>query len=175
ALPLCPEHAPLPSFTPASVLTLIRTRSSRGTAPGLSGWTEALLLPLAEDPVLLPALTVFLEDIACGRLDESARIRLISCRLLPARKKDDGVRPIAISEVFLRLASSLSLRLLPPGTLSRLLAPLQLGLGSAAGAEAVIHKVQALLESRPNDVLLSLDFVNGFNSMFRHTMLARVY
>src|SRR6185503_3392497 len=88
ALPLCPEHAPLPSFTPASVLTLIRTRSSRGTAPGLSGWTDLLFLPLAEDPVLLPALTVFLEDIACGRLDESARIRLISCRLLPARKKD---------------------------------------------------------------------------------------
>ena len=165
----------MPSFTPASVLTLIRTRSSRGTAPGLSGWTEALLLPLAEDPVLLPALTVFLEDIACGRLDESARIRLISCRLLPARKKDDGVRPIAISEVFLRLASSLSLRLLPPGMLSRLLAPLQLGLGSAAGAEAIIHKVQALLESRADHVLLSLDFVNGFNSMFRHTMLARLY
>ena len=59
--------------------------------------------------------------------------------------------------------------------LSRLLAPLQLGLGSSAGAEAVIHKVQALLETRPQSVLLSLDFVNGFNSMFRHTMLERLY
>ena len=59
--------------------------------------------------------------------------------------------------------------------LSRLLAPLQLRLGSSAGAEAVIHKVQALLETRPQSVLLSLDFVNGFNSMFRHTMLERLY
>ena len=80
-----------------------------------------------------------------------------------------------MSEVFLRAASSLCLRLLPPGTLSQLLAPLQLGLGSSAGAEAVIHRVQALLEMQPNHVLLSLDFVNGFNSMFRHSMLQRLY
>ena len=82
----------------------------------------------------------------------------------------EGQRPIAVSEVFLRAASSLSLRLLPP-----LLAPLQLGLGSAAGAEAIIHRVQADLELHPDHVLLSLDFANGFNSMFRHTMLERLY
>ena len=77
--------------------------------------------------------------------------------------------------MFLRAASSLSLRLLPPGALSRLLAPLQLGIGAAGGVEAIIHRVQALLELHPDHVLLSLDFVNGFNSMFRHVMLKRLY
>ena len=80
-----------------------------------------------------------------------------------------------MSEVFLRTASALSLRTLPEGALSNLLAPIQLGLGSPAGAEAVIHKVQTLLELHPGHVLLSLDFANGFNSMFRHVMLERLY
>ena len=100
---------------------------------------------------------------------------MLACRLIPARKKDAGVRPIAVSEVFLRAASSLSLRLLPPGTLSRLLSPIQLGIGAAAGAEAIIHRVQALLELNPDHVLLSLDFVNGFNRMIRHVMMERLY
>ena len=77
--------------------------------------------------------------------------------------------------MFLRAASSISLQLLPPGALSRLLAPLQLGIGATAGVEAIIHRVQALLELHPDHVLLSLDFVNGFNSMFRHVMLERLY
>ena len=125
----------------------LRERAPRGSAPGLSGWTESLLLPLAEDSHLLLALTAILEDVAGGRLDSATRARLLSCRLIPGRKKDNGVRPIAVSEVFLRAASSLSLRLLPPGTLSCLLTPFQLGLGASAGTEAVIHRVQALLDS----------------------------
>jgi hypothetical protein len=56
-----------------------------------------------------------------------------------------------------------------------LLAPLQLGIGAAAGVETIIHRVQALLELHSDHVLLSLDFVNGFNSMFRHIMLGRLY
>src|SRR6185436_12768109 len=126
-------------------------------------------------PQLLLALTSFLEDIARSRIDSASRARLLSCRLIPARKKADGVRPIAVSEIFLRAASSLSLRLLPSGTLSRLLAPIQLGLGPVGGTEAVIHRVQALLELNPDHVLLSLDFANGFNSMYRHVMLERLY
>ena len=165
ALPRCPREAPSPSFSPASVHAFLRERAPRGSAPGLSGKTESLLLPLADDPQLLLALTSFLEDIASSRIDSASRARLLSCRLIPARKKDDGVRPIAVSEIFLRAASALSLRLLPPGTLSRLLAPIQLGLGSVGGTEAVIHRVQALLELHPDHVLLSLDFANGFNSM----------
>jgi hypothetical protein len=157
------------------VHAFLRERAPRGSAPGLSGWTESLLLPLAEDPRLLLSLTSFLEDVASGRVDANSRVRLLSCRLIPARKKDDGVRPIAVSEVFLRAASALSLRLLPDGALSHLLAPLQLGIGSSGGAEAIIHRVQALLELQPNHVLLSLDFVNGFNSMFRHVMLERLF
>ena len=66
------------------------------------------------------------------------------------------------------------LRLLSPSAPS-LRELFQLGLGSPAGAEAVIHKVQTLLELHPGHVLLSLDFANGFNSMFRHVMLERLY
>ena len=174
-IPSYPQEAPSPSFSSASVHAYLRERAPRGSAPGLSGWTDSLLLPLAEDPHLLLAITSFLEDIASGRIDSASRARLLSCRLIPARKKDGGVRPIAVSEVFLRAATALSLRLVPSGTLSHLLAPIQFGLGSIGGTEAVIHRVQALLEKQPDHVLLSLDFANGFNSMFRHVMLERLY
>ena len=170
-----PREAPTPTYSSAAVRAFLRERAPRGSAPGLSGWTESLLLPLAEEPLLLLSVTSFLEDIACGRVDPASRTRPLACRLIPAKKKDGGVRPIAVSEVFLRAASSLSLRLLPAGALSRLLAPLQLGIGAAAGVEGIIHRVQALLELHPDHVLLSLDFVNGFNSMFRHVMLDRLY
>ena len=122
-LPECPCEAPSPIFSSASVRAYLRQRAPRGSAPGLSGWTESLLLPLAEDSHLLLALTALLEDVAGGRIDSATRARFLSCRLIPGRKKHNGVRPIAVSEVFLRAASSLSLRLLPPGTLSHLLTP----------------------------------------------------
>ena len=174
-LPARPQQAPSPSFAPFTVRDYLRERAPRGSAPGLSGWTESLLLPLVEDAHLLLAVTSFLEDIANGRIDSASRERLLSCRLIPVKKKDDGVRPIAVSEVFLRAATSLSLRLVAPEALSHLLTPIQLGLGSAGGTEAVIHRVQALLEQHADHVLLSLDFANGFNSMFRHIMLERLY
>ena len=47
-LPPCPREAPSLSFSSASVHAYLRERAPRGSAPGLSGWTESLLLPLAE-------------------------------------------------------------------------------------------------------------------------------
>ena len=111
--PACPVEAPSPVFSSAAVRAFLHERARGGAAPGLSGWTESLLLPLAEDPLLLLSLTSFLEDIASGRVHPASRARLLACRLIPARKKDGGVRPIAVSELFLRAASALSLGLLP--------------------------------------------------------------
>ena len=143
--------------------------------PRLSGWTEGLLLPLADDPPLFLALCRFVEDITGGRLDPRSRERLLSCRLIAARKKSEGVRPIALSEVFVRLASLYCLRLLPVSILSSSFAPLQLGIGSSNGVELAIHRIQDHIERYPDHTLLSLDYVNGFNSMFRHVMLQRLY
>src|SRR6185437_2645636 len=121
------------------------------------------------------ALCGFIEDIACGRVDPESRARLLSCTLIAARKKNGGVRPIALSEVFVRLASLCCLRLLPSSFLADLFAPLQLGVGSSNGVELAIHTLQDHLERHPNHTLRSLDYVNGFNSMFRHVMLQQLY
>src|SRR6185437_11318736 len=105
ALPPLPTHAPLPQIQPELLRPLLQIRAKRGNAPGLSGWTEGLLLPLLDDSPSFLALCGFIEDIACGRVDPESRARLLSCTLIAARKKNDGVRPIALSEVFVRLAS----------------------------------------------------------------------
>ena len=50
-----------------------------------------------------------------------------------------------------------------------------MGVGSSYGVESTIHTIQDHLERHPNHTLLSLDYVNGFNSMFRQVMLQRLY
>src|SRR2546421_330732 len=121
--PDSPTHDRLPdSFEPAAL--------SRGAGGAAASGVDASAVRRS---LALLSVTSFLEHIACGRVDTASRRRLLACRLIPAKKKDGGVRPIAVSEVFLRAASFLSLRLLPAGGLSRLLAPLQLGIGAAAG------------------------------------------
>src|SRR5690606_34657797 len=114
-----------------------------GTAPGCSGWTDSLLLPVLshdEGGVLMVRL---LSDIAVGRLEGHARSQLLRARLVPVRKKAGGVRPVVISEVFVRLASLCAVSLLPPGTVASLLAPLQLGIGASNGVESALHTAQA--------------------------------
>jgi len=50
-----------------------------------------------------------------------------------------------------------------------------MGIGSSNGVESIIHTIQDHLERHPHHTLLSLDYVNGFNSMFRHVMLRQLY
>ena len=66
---------------------------------------------------------------------------LQACQLVPFRKKRTvhGVRPIAVGEVWLRLAAVCAMEACPTKGLSLL--PLQCGVGVAGGAQCVGHAV----------------------------------
>src|SRR3569623_137871 len=104
-------------------------------------------------------------DTAC--LCDEARALLLRSRLIPIKKKDTGVRPVVVGEVLVRLTALCLMRTLRGDALRSIFAPRQLGLGVRNGVESAIHDTQAQINHNPEDVVLTLDIRNGFNSILR--------
>lgn len=96
-----------------------------------------------------------------------------SARLIPLPKKDSGIRPIAIGNVWRRLTAKVVLKSMLPKSLS-LLKPQQLGVGISGGAEHICHAVRLKLNENQNDpkfAILQVDFKNAFNRISRPAFL----
>jgi hypothetical protein len=82
-------------------------------------------------------------------------------------KPDGGVRPIAIGEVIVKVATRILL-CRHQKELAKLFSGLQYGIGTPGGAEYVFHSVADFVAaSRPGDVVATLDATNAFNSPCR--------
>src|SRR3978361_171665 len=91
-------------------------------------------------------------------------------------KKDGGIRPIAVGNLFRRLVAKLCCFHLKE-SLGNLFRPLQFGFGTPGGCEAVVHSARQFLfhnNEAANEVFLKLDFRNAFNAVNRKVMLAEV-
>ena len=94
--------------------------------------------------------------------------------LIPLKKKDGGIRPIAIGQTLHRLAAKCA-SFRATGSMSALLAPHQLGVGIPLGCEAAAHAAHIFLHDMvTGNVLLKLDFSNAFNTLRRDKMLSAV-
>jgi hypothetical protein len=72
------------------------------TAPGPSGWTVKLLQQAATSPDFLLFLHDLTKRISAGTC--VGQTLLCAARLTPLLKPDGGIRPIAVGEIFYRLA-----------------------------------------------------------------------
>jgi hypothetical protein len=88
---------------------------------------------------------------------------LLDSRLIAVRTCCGGIRPIAIQEVWLRLAGMCVLEAC--GTNG--LAPLHLGIGVSGGSEAIGNALRAALCSDPANAVVRVDFANAFNTLLR--------
>ena len=163
--------------------TSLRTMSS-GTSGGLDGIRPLHLQQLTSQGTseaghhLLTSLTRLLNVIIRGKVPDFARNAIFGASLCALRKKDGGVRPIAVGSAYRRLAG----RILAHQAASRLspeLSPIQLGVGVPHGCEAAVHAVReyitGLSESRDTSlVLVKVDIKNAFNSLRRDVLLRRV-
>jgi len=99
---------------------------------------------------------------------------LCASRLVPLAKKDGGVRPIAVGEMFYRLAAKTTLKLnFRPDHLL----PCQLGVGSKGGVEPIVRLINRAIDNdleRSFSTLTSLDFSNAFNELDRRDIAASV-
>ena len=94
--------------------------------------------------------------------------------LIALRKKDGGVRPIAVGCVMRRMISTAASHEVRERA-AKLLSPRQIGIGIADGATAAAHAARRFLSScDANNGLLKLDFKNAFNAVDRAQVLKEV-
>ena len=145
-----PHDAPQggPAQVEADALSHILLRLPRGTAAGLSGWTyEHVRAAGLYDKRTGEAMRGFVNDILSGAIPHSDL--LLASRLIALEKPHGGVRPIAIGEAFLRVASICALSTVQ--TAADLLAPLQVGVGIPGGAHS--DQISSTLTWSPSRLL----------------------
>ena len=123
---------------------------------------------------LLHSLDSLCRQAITGSLPQPVAEWLCGARLFPLKKKDGGIRPIAVGECLRRLVEKLLLHL--PDTLSvtSALSPLQCAFGGKNACEMIGTTIQQLVSSQPSSAtwgVLQLDISNAFNSVHRSAII----
>ena len=98
---------------------------------------------------------------------------LCGARLHAGKKKDGGLRPIAVGNLLRRLVAKCFSSSLAPKA-AELLKPHQLGVGVRGGAEAVAHAVSDAVGDDPSRWVLQNDLINAYNQVDRGVVLEEV-
>jgi hypothetical protein len=175
-LPVLPSDTPLITVDADEGLVKIIRQMINGSAPGPSGWTTEMVGVLTADEDCLTGLAMLIQDITNGTLPDSTKPFLLPSNLIGIDKNSGAsVRPIAIGEVFYRIAAYRG-QLYVQHVAKDLLQPIQLGVATSGGCEAVVHNLQHVLEQNHQPVAaLAIDFKNAFNSVSRKAMLETLY
>ena len=172
---------PAPESWPEEELTLLREAIRSfppGGAAGSSGLRPQHLLDAlaladsASQRALLASLRSFLEASVRGHLPPESVPWLCAARLFPLRKKDGGVRPIAVGETLRRLVAKWLVRGKAGKSLAESLAPTQVAFKSGGPCEVLAAGVQHLARELQGDwALLQVDVENAFNTVSREAVL----
>ena len=109
-----------------------------------------------------------------GFVPESIRPFFFGARLIALSKGEGrGVRPIAIGTI-LRKLISLTIAITIKPRLSSFFGPFQCGVGMPGGAENVAHGIRQLLDDDPENVVVSLDLSNAFNTVSRAMFMTQI-
>ena len=99
---------------------------------------------------------------------------LFSSNLTALKKKDGGIRPVAVGNVFRRLAVKVGCYAVSRAVSHELL-PIQQGVSVKGGAEAAVHAVRTFItnniDSNDHKFIVKLDMMNTFNSDRRDHVL----
>ena len=133
SMPAAPATAPVIVIDKAKLKVLIRSYP-KGLAAGPSGWTAELLQPLLEDDSCLDGIALLVQLIANNQLDPHSRRLLTTSLLLGIPKPgSDTLRPLAMGELFLKLAAKYCHNM-DKGSHTDIFEPIQLALDSPSGA-----------------------------------------
>ena len=173
-LPRCPQEAPeVLRIDKDKVKDIIKRELANGSAPARSGWTGDLLKALIDDEQCLDGLTTMTMSIANGRVKGRAKALLLSSVLIGLDKPNGGTRPIAMGEVFYKLAATYMLKLVNEPA-RQVLGPSQFAF-APGGAEAAVTCLRLALDEHPQWSVLACDLKNAFNARDRGDILKILY
>lgn len=119
----------------------------------------------------LRTLTKFVNICLKGQVHHAIRPYFFGARLLAFKKKDGGLRPIAVGGTLRRLTAKVCMAKVAESA-GKLLRPYQLGVGTKGGCEAAIHCGRHFVQSMPDtDAVLKIDLKNAFNCIKRDHFL----
>jgi hypothetical protein len=148
----------------------------RSTGLGPSGFPVQALKSVCvrmgkeDESACLQALTLFVGDIMRGGMPAEVMAVWASARLLALTKANGKPRPIAVGEIFRRLAAKCAVKH-SAEVLAERLRPTQRGVGVSGGVEHLAHTITVLLEAHPDWCVLAVDIKNAFNSILRSSIL----
>ena len=188
--PLAPDDEVMPppptdSDSPSLTVTQDQVRRAilsmpTGSSGGLDGVRPLHLRQLTATESmeagkrLLTALTSLCNLVLAGKVPQCARDALFSASLCALRKKDGGIRPIAVGSAFRRLPARIAARAASE-LLGLELRPVQLGVGTQQGCEAAVHEVREFVtssEAAATRIVVKVDVRNAFNSVRRDAVLS---
>ena len=111
-----------------------------------------------------------------GEVPEDIRQWICGASLMALRKLNGSLRPVAVGESLRRLCSKVAVELMDSSVKS-ILEPVQVGVQTKAGCEAIIHNTRQWTKSfcnNPDRVLVLLDLSNAFNCVSRGAVLSAV-
>ena len=115
-----------------------------GSSGGPSGWRGSHLKEMLKakcKPSFLSALTAFCTRIANGSFSKECLAVITAARLVPVGKASGGLRPIAVGDVFRRLAGKLLMESVVAKTTEHL-RPEQIGVQAPNAAQTAARKVR---------------------------------
>jgi hypothetical protein len=151
------------------------------SANGLSSWSNDIIKYLCQAPQFVSKLSPdfkryllkIINAIANGK-GGNADIWIKSLLIFIQKEDNNSLRPLAIDEPFIRLASK-CLNQITSSKVGKKLAPIQMGVGIQGGCEFVAHTVSMWVEEiikdpSSNKIIIRLDKKNAFNSIPRQVI-----
>ncbi|MDO9013575.1 MAG: reverse transcriptase domain-containing protein, partial [Polynucleobacter sp.] len=143
----------------------------KGSAPGLDGWRFEFLRLVAASASCCFSLLIVVNLMLQGGIPDDAVPPLANCRLIPLKKGDNDVRPIAIASCLRRLVARV-VCYRSSRAFQAFFQPIQFGVAVAGGTEAIIHYARAHLQKNPDHCLIQVDIKNAFNEISRQAFFA---
>jgi hypothetical protein len=175
--PCLPDDAPIVTVQNNGQLHQAIMKLAKRVAPGPSGWTAEMLKILVDNPVCMDAIAILVTRIINGSLSPLLSGIIRTSLLIPLDKgKGKGAkdpRPIAMGDIFLKLADTLLLTDCLPAITKQYLRPKQMGIATPAGTDKILLMVQEHLQG--GNIVVQLDAANAFNTIdrgaiFRHLL-----
>ena len=98
---------------------------------------------------------------------------LLACRLVPLKKKDNGIRPVGVSECLRRIIGKTITGLLKEDIIHEV-GTLQTCAGPKFGIETAVYAVRKSFEEDNSECLLLVDADNAFNKLNRKVSLENI-
>ena len=134
------------------------------------------LRPASSDLLLSELLSEVVSLLLRGKVPESIWPYVCGASIMALRKPNGSLRPIAIGETIRRLTSKVAVDLITERA-REIFEPLQLGVKTPNGCEAIIHVARQWFSRNrtdPDKVAVSVDVSNAFNTVHRAAVLRAV-